>query len=151
MLGKNHQAVFYDRVMMTVFTLHRKYLRDEIISRTFSQKKKGWGIKKKSMLIESLLLNIPIPMIYMTERADGKIEIVDGQQRLDAIFDFLNNCFPLTGMETLKGLEGKKFIDLEIVDSSLQRKLEEFPLSLMVIKRESPPGTELEIFKRLNQ
>ncbi|MCU0287053.1 MAG: DUF262 domain-containing protein [Acidobacteria bacterium] len=151
MLEKVHRSVFYDRMMMAVFTLYRKCQRNEIIARTFSREKKEWDIKKKSMLIEFLLLNIPIPMIYMTERSGGKIEIVDGQQRLNAIFDFLSSRFPLTGMEILKELEGKKFIDLETVDSSLQRKLEEFPLSLMIIKRESPPGIELEIFKRLNQ
>jgi len=151
MLEKAHRTVFNDRMQKTVFDLHRKYRREEIVSRTFSSRKKGWDIKKKSMLIESLLLNIPIPMIYMVERADGKIEVVDGQQRLDAVFDFLDNRFPLTGLELLKELEGKKFMDLEAVDSALQRKLEEFPLSLSVIKRESPPGIELEIFKRLNQ
>lgn len=148
---KAQRMVINDRMMWTAFLLYRKYRGGEIISRAFYRQKKEWDIKKKSMLIESLLLTIPIPMIYTVEREDGKIEVVDGQQRLDAICDFLDNCFPLTGLALLKELEGKKFMDLEPVGSALQRRLEEYPLSLLVIKRESPPGIELEIFKRLNQ
>jgi hypothetical protein len=180
-----HRMVFSDRMLLTIFTVFRKYERGEILSRTFSKRrmapaaqdathpadksrrrkvcffcklfhriskrKKAWDIKKKSRLVESLLLNISIPMIYMVERTDGRIEVVDGQQRLDAIFDFLNNQYSLTGLSILKELNGKKFKDFEAVDTALQRKLEEYPLSILVIKRESPPGIGLEIFKRLNQ
>jgi hypothetical protein len=150
-MEKIHRVVFSDRILLTVFTLHRKYERGEIISRTFSRRKKGWDNKKKSRLVESLLLNIPISVIYMAERTDGRIEIVDGQQRLDAVFDFLNNRFPLTGLTILKELNDKKFKDFEAVDTVLQRKLEEYPLTVTIIKRESPANIRLEIFKRLNQ
>ena len=150
-MEKIHRVVFSDRIQLTVFTLHRKYERGEIISRTFSRRKKGWDNKKKSRLVESMLLDIPISVIYMAERADARIEIVDGQQRLDAVFDFLNNRFPLTGLTILKELNGKQFKDFEAADTVLQRKLEEYSFTAIIIKRESPAHIRQEIFKRLNQ
>lgn len=150
-MEKIHRLVFSDRILLTVFTLHRKYERGEIISRTFSRRKKGWDNKKKSRLVESMLLNIPISVIYMAERPDGRLEIVDGQHRLDAVFDFLSNRFPLTELTILNDLNGKKFKDFEAVDTVLQRRLEEYSISVIIIKRESPANIRMEIFKRLNQ
>ena len=145
------RLIFSDRMLLSTFTLYRKYQRGEIISRTFFQRKEKWNNQKKSRLIESLLLNIPIPLVYMRERSEGKIEVIDGQQRLEAIFDFFNNHYPLTGLTLLKHLNGKNLKDLKTKDTALLRKLEEFELSVMVIKNESPPEMEMEIFKRLNQ
>jgi len=148
---KTFRTVFSDRLLMSIFILHSKYRRGEVISRTFYQRKEEWNNKKKSRFIESLLLNLPIPLIYMRERSDGKIEVVDGQQRLGAVFDFFNNRYALTGLSILKDLNGKRFRDFETGDTVLQRKLEEYPFSVSVIKKESPPGIELEMFERLNR
>lgn len=145
------RLIFSDRMLLSTFTLYRKYRRGEIILRTFFQRKEAWDNTKKSKFIESMLLTIPIPMICMMERSEGKIEVVDGQQRLEAIFDFFNNQYPLTGLTLLKHLNGINLKDLKSNDTALLRKLEEFELSTAVIKKESPPGIEMEIFKRLNQ
>jgi hypothetical protein len=141
------RLVFSDRLLLSTFILHRKYQRGEIISRTFYQRKEKWNNQKKSRLIESMLLNIPIPLVYMMERSEGKIEVVDGQQRLDAVFDFFNKKYPLTGLTILKDLNGKNLKDLKTNDTALLRKLEEFELSVVVIKKESPKEIEMEIFK----
>ncbi len=150
-IGKAKRLVFSDNFQFSIFILHRRYEKGEIISRTFSKRKENWNSEKKSRLIESLLINIPIPMIYMAERMDGKKEVIDGQQRLDAIFDFLNNRYPLMELTILKELNGKRFKDFEKDYTTLQRKLEEYPLSVLVIKKESPTYIGPEIFKRLNQ
>jgi len=150
--GENvHRLIFIDRLLVNIFTLHRKFQRGEIISRTFYRKKTGWNNRQKSWLIESLLLHIPIPMIYMKEGSEGKLEVVDGQQRLDAVFDFFNCKYPLTGLTLLTHLNGKSFLDFEINNTALQRRLEEYQVSLLVIKKESSPEMGLEIFRRLNR
>lgn len=145
------RLIFIDQMLLSTFTLYRKYQRGEIISRTFFQKKDTWDNTKKSKLVESMLLNIPIPMVCMMERSADKIEVIDGQQRLEAIFDFFNNQYPLTGLTLLKHLNGKNLKDLKTNDTALLRKLEEFPIPVIIIKNESRPGIDMEIFKRLNQ
>jgi hypothetical protein len=145
------QRVFSDRMLLSTFTLYRKYQGGEIISRTFFQRKVTWDNTKKSKFVESMLLDIPIPLVYMMERSEGKIEVIDGQQRLEAVFDFFNNQYPLTGLTRLKHLNGKNLKDLKTNDTTLQRKLEDFQIPVMIIKNESPPGIDIEIFKRLNQ
>ena len=57
-----------------------------------------WDQEKKEMLIESLMMNMPIGNIFMNERGFGDYELVDGQQRLDAIWSFYNNKFKWEGM-----------------------------------------------------
>lgn len=145
------RLIFIDQMLLSTFTLYRKYQRGEIISRTFVQRKETWDNTKKSKLVESMLLNIPIPMVCMMERSADKIEVIDGQQRLEAIFDFFNNQYSLTGLTLLKHLNGKNLKDLKTNDTALLRKLEEFPIPVIIIKNESRPGIDMEIFKRLNQ
>jgi len=145
------RLIFSDRMLLSTFILYRKHQRGEIILRTFFQKKETWDNTKKSKFIESMLLTIPIPMVCMMERSEGKIEVIDGQQRLEAVFDFFNNQYPLTGLTLLKHLNGKNLKDLKTNDTALLRRLEEFALSVAIIKNESPRGIEMEIFKRLNQ
>ena len=144
------RLVFSDRIRLNTFTLYRKYQRGEIISRTFFQREATWDNTKKSKLIESMLLDIPVPMICMKEYPEGKIEVIDGQQRLEAIFDFFNNQYPLTGLTLLEHLNGKNLKDLKTSDTVLLRRLEEFQLYVTVIKNESLAGIEEEIFIRLN-
>ena len=84
------------------------------------QRRLRWTRKKKSLLIESFLLNIPVPPIYLYEQDYNAYEVIDGQQRLDAISTFLRNDFALTGLEYWPELNRKRFLDLPQV---LQRGL----------------------------
>lgn len=59
--------------------------------RTEPQKSRIWNCQNQSLLIESILLNIPISIFYFNEDADGSMTIIDGMQRLTAIFQFMNN------------------------------------------------------------
>ena len=148
---KNYRKMFSDRFRFSIFDLYRRYKRGEFHLRTSQIKKNQWTGKKKSGLIESILLKIPIPIIYMAEGESDKMEVVDGQQRLAAIFDFLDNKYPLKHLAMLTYLDGKRFKDLETDYIELQRKLEEYPLSILVIKKESHPDIRSEISRRMNQ
>ncbi|WP_395652297.1 DUF262 domain-containing protein, partial [Brevundimonas sp.] len=86
---------------------------DEIIdlSPTY-QRRERWGVDRQSQLIESFLLNVPVPPIYLAEEDYGVYSIIDGKQRITAIHDFLNNSFSLTKIETFSSILGAKFKDL---------------------------------------
>ena len=75
---------------------------------------------KASRLVESILLNIPIPTVYLCEEEDGTISVIDGQQRITSFVMFLKNEFSLTGLDVFPELKGKYFRDL---DAITQRKI----------------------------
>jgi Protein of unknown function DUF262 len=76
------------------------------------QRRHRWDTKKRSQLIESLLLNIPIPPLFLFENDYNQYEVMDGRQRLDAITQFLENSYALRGLEYWPELDGTTFNDL---------------------------------------
>ncbi|WP_143525147.1 DUF262 domain-containing protein [Labilibacter marinus] len=77
------------------------------------QRRSRWSAIQKSRLIESFLMNIPIPPIFLYENDYYEYEVVDGRQRLEAINDFFKDRFKLKGLEFLTHLDGEKFSTLE--------------------------------------
>jgi hypothetical protein len=73
------------------------------------QRRLRWDRGRKSKLIESLLMNVPIPPIFLFETELARYEVVDGQQRLATIHEFFSDQFVLSGLERWSGLNGKKF------------------------------------------
>ncbi|MFH1049027.1 MAG: DUF262 domain-containing protein [Patescibacteria group bacterium] len=103
---------------------------------------------KRSRLIESLLLNIPIPVIYFAEQEETlKYEVIDGQQRLKTFDDFLNDKFALKDLEIRSDVNGKKYSELEQKDKDEIRKRS---VRAIVILNESDEEVKFEVFERLN-
>lgn len=103
---------------------------------------------KRSRLIESLLLNIPIPVIYFAEQAETlKYEVIDGQQRLKTFEDFLNNRFELKDLEIRDDVNGKSYLKLDQKDRDEIRKRS---IRAIVILNESDEEIKYEVFERLN-
>lgn len=98
------------------------------------QRRSRWTNKKRSQLIESLLLNVPIPSLFFYESDLARYEVMDGQQRMNAIADYLSNSFALTGMEKLPFLNRKKYQDLT---PRIKRSLDRASLSAVVLLQES--------------
>jgi len=117
------------------------------------QRRLRWTQKKKSQLIESLLLNIPVPPVFFYESDLARYEVMDGQQRLNAIHDYLENNFKLTGLETLSFLSGKSFKQLP---PKVRRGLERASISAIVLLQETksdksdPFIVRRYVFERLN-
>jgi hypothetical protein len=105
----------------------------------------------KSRLIESVLLEIPIPVIYTAETDDGNEEVVDGQQRLFTFHGFINNHFKLKGLEILKDLNGKSYKDFLEMSPNLQSLVDNYPIRVVKILKESDPDVKFDIFERLNR
>jgi hypothetical protein len=109
--------------------------------------------KIASKLIESVIMDVPIPVIYLAEEKDGTYSVIDGQQRLTSFLSFLTGKFPngdpfkLTGLSVYKELNKKTFTELSI---DFQNKIRKTTLHTIVIKKESNEDVKFEIFERLN-
>ena len=111
------------------------------------QRKYVWPDKTASQLIESLLLNVPIPPIYLAEDEEAEHDVIDGQQRIYTLYRFFDNQFKLSGLKILTELNGRKFFEM---DSKLQKKLRKKTLRCIVISNDSDPDLKFEVFERLN-
>jgi hypothetical protein len=117
------------------------------------QRRLVWEKKKKSRLIESLLMNIPVPPIFLFEHDLSRYEVMDGQQRLNSVMEFYANEFKLTGLEHWHILNGMTYSQLP---PKLQRGLDRRRLSATVLLKESGGSSKgadelrRQIFDRLN-
>lgn len=107
-----------------------------------------WGPDQGSELVESILMGIPIPIIYLFEQADGTRQVVDGRQRLTAILKFLNNKLKLRDLKILSKLNGETF---DTIDPKLQGIFEDYQLSFYVIQPPTPERVKYDIFDRVNR
>ncbi len=111
------------------------------------QRRQVWDLSKCSRLIESLLLNVPIPVCYFAELDDGSYSVIDGQQRLTAIYQFLTNKYALRGLKVLRELNRKSFKNLDV---AYQRYIYSRTIRCIVIAKESHPDIKFDVFERLN-
>lgn len=135
---------------VSVFQLKRKYDKPAPLLKLDPdfQRESVWNEKQKSELIESILMGIPLPLIYVKEDSDGVYIIVDGRQRLTALFDFMNDKFKLKKLNVLPYLNGKKFSEIE---QRQQNKIEDCPLTLQVIKPPTSDRVTFDLFDRVNR
>ncbi len=111
--------------------------------RPFYQRRARWDNKMKSLLIESFLINIPVPSIILYEIDYNSYEVMDGQQRISAIQDFYTNEFALTGLEIWPELNQLKYEQLSV---KIRAGLDRRSISSIVILRESTSDPEEALF-----
>jgi hypothetical protein len=117
------------------------------------QRRLVWDQEKKSLLMESLLMNVPIPPVFLYEFDLSQYEVMDGQQRLNTIVEFYDNRFELKGLEEWHELNGKKYADLP---PRLRQGLDRRRVSATVLLAETSAGVEGRrdlrriVFERLN-
>jgi uncharacterized protein with ParB-like and HNH nuclease domain len=145
------QTIEYD-----LETLVKKIKKNIIKLNPEYQRKHRWTDEFSSRLIESLILNIPIPIIYLSQDVDvddevddgiSRYSVIDGQQRLTAINNFFENNFSLVGLDVLKELNGSFYRDLP---PFLIRRLEERTIRCLRIDSTIDPQVKYDIFERLN-
>lgn len=130
-----------------VETIIRRIEEKNLILRPDFQRTSVWTNVQKSRLIESLLLNLPIPPCFLAEDEDSTRVVVDGQQRLRSIDDFYHGRYALTGLQVLKDLNGMLWADLP---PKLDRKILQRVIRTLVISHFTNSGIRFEIFERLN-
>lgn len=141
-------SIKVEREQYSLYELHRKYNKNQIILDPDFQREDVWKIDQKSELIESVLMGIPLPIFYLNETKDGQLVVVDGRQRLTTFIKFFNNEFKLQKLRILSYLDGSSFRDLK---ENLQSKLEDYQIIAQVIKPPTPERVKFDIFDRVNR
>ncbi|NEE01192.1 DUF262 domain-containing protein [Phytoactinopolyspora halotolerans] len=133
---------------MSINTLIEQW-NDETLVIPEIQREYVWETSKASRLIESLLLNVPIPVLYFAEAPEEKYEVIDGHQRVASIARYIDNQYALTGLKVLNDPEHmrKRFHQLP---ASEQRRIRTRVIRAIVITDESHPTMKFEVFERLN-
>ncbi|MCJ8349182.1 DUF262 domain-containing protein [Moritella sp.] len=107
-----------------------------------------WSDLQRSELIETILLEIPIPMLYLFENELGEKQIIDGKQRLTALHDYISGKFTLSKLKLLPEYIGKSFNQLPPI---LQARIEDCQLQIYVVKPPTPDNVKFYIFDRINR
>lgn len=137
-------------------TLVKKIKKGVIKINPDYQRNHRWKNVTSSKLMESLILNIPVPTIYLSQDIDvdeeveddvARYSVIDGQQRLTAIYDFMNNSYVLEGLEILEPLNGMYYKNLP---AFLIRRLEERTIKCLRIDSTVDSQVKYDIFERLN-
>ena len=117
------------------------------------QRRPRWDRERQSRLIESFIMNIPVPSLFVYESDLAKYEVMDGQQRITAIFEFYTNRYRLEGLQQWPELNGRIY---DTLPSETRKGLDRRSISYTVLLKESASTTEEEallrqqVFERLN-
>ena len=163
-IDQKRQEIRTDSYAMSLGELASLYEKDEIEIHPEFQRFFRWTPFQKSRLIESLLLGIPVPSIFVSQRADGVWDVVDGLQRLSTIYEFMGilkgedkqikEGLRLVKTNLLTALEGKMWEDEMNPDNSLTHPqriaIKRAKLDVRIILEEKESKAKYELFNRLN-
>lgn len=163
-IQKARKSVHTDGYSMSIGELVNLYDDKEMDIRPEFQRLFRWNTEQKSKFIESILLGIPLPSIFVSQREDGIWEVVDGLQRLSTILQFMgklrkneNELFEplkLVATKYLPSLEGMMWQNTQNpekeLDSLTKLTFKREKMDIKIIKKESESDTKLELFQRLN-
>jgi len=156
MIEKRLGEVRIDSFDITFGELLSLYESEEFVIRPDFQRFFRWSLEQRSRLIESILLELPIPQIFVIETKDGVLELIDGLQRISSVIHFLDHKLlddktlsplKLAGCDLVEQLNGCVLNDLPI---ALRMRIKRAKVRAVVIKRQSSSILRFEMFKRLN-
>lgn len=159
---QSRQNIRSDGYMMSIGEVINLYRDQEIVIRPEFQRLFRWPIEKQARLIESILLDIPLPPIFVAQRDDGVWEVVDGLQRLSTILKFMGilrdertgsiqEATRLVQTKYLPSLEGATYeVGPKAFPPSLRIHFKRARLDFRILLRESDDAVKYELFDRLN-
>ncbi|MGK7956616.1 MAG: DUF262 domain-containing protein [Crocosphaera sp.] len=141
------QSISLDKSDRSLSEYHKWYMRGRLVINPEWQREYVWDLKKASRLIESFLIGLPVPVIYLAFNEDGAREVIDGLQRLTSVFNFFENKYELRGLEILRQFNGYKFNQLP---QNYQEQLEDTTIRSFELPKETNKDLKFLIFERLN-
>lgn len=142
-----------DSIDMSIGEIISLFRNKELIIQPDFQRLFRWSLPQRSRLIESVLLQLPLPSIFVIEREDGRFELIDGLQRVSSLIQFVEGTIGEEGNLILEGcdlvaeLNGQTFNSLPL---TIRLKLKRTAIRTVIIKRQSSQFLRYEMFKRLN-
>ncbi|MFZ3166020.1 MAG: DUF262 domain-containing protein [Candidatus Methanoperedens sp.] len=162
-IDKTAKVIYSDSYQMSIGELISLYKDNELDIHPEFQRVFRWTESQKSKLIESILLGIPLPSIFVSQRKEGVWDVIDGVQRLSTIFEFVGIfkdengfAYPPSKMISTKylpSLDGKMWESNEEENSltPAQRiNLKRSKITIQIVNKESDPNIKYELFQRLN-
>jgi len=131
----------------SVYEYLRQLKKGKITIQPDFQRNQVWSDVQKSKFIESIILNFPLPPIYLNETKESTYIVIDGLQRSTALDQFYNKEFALRGLEALPKYNGLKFNELPDI---LQSKFEDKKLTVFILKPSTPMVVIYDLFNRIN-
>ena len=159
------KSVDYNTIEYPIEVIVDKYLNglDDDSNELFIpdyQRAMIWDIKRQSKFIESILLGLPIPYIYVADTSGeetdenslnikdlARLELIDGTQRIRTLANFLNNELQLQNLEKLNKLEGFRFFNLPI---ARQRRFQRTTIRIIQLSEDADEETRRDLFERIN-
>ena len=141
------RQIFPTKIDLPMFTL-KTQIEEQINLAPDFQRRERWNDERRSRFIESIIMNVPIPPVFLGEEDYGRYVVLDGRQRLTAAYDFLSDRLRLKGLKVWKELNGNNYSDLK--RKGLERTIERRFLPAVLLTRESSPEVKYDVFDRLN-
>lgn len=142
---------YYSTVKFTVTEYSFEFIVQKLNSGRYYvpeyQRNLVWSSLVQSKFIESVFMGLPIPFVFFWQNQDGRMEIVDGSQRLRTIRDFMDDKITLKGLEAIPAANGFHFTDLP---SSRQLMFAETSIRVIILDNSTDALTRTEMFARIN-
>jgi len=144
---ENNDLYSWKLQKIVVLDVFNKIKSDDLILRPEYQRRSVWPISSRTSFIESIILNIPIPLFLIHLNKKKQMEVVDGQQRLSSIFTYMNNGFKLTKLEKLTDLKGKEYSDFP---QPIKEQIEKHTLLFAIVENASEKQI-IDMYYRANK
>lgn len=139
-----------DKGFYTLFELNRRFNASpkRVILDSDFQREDVWSPEGKAELVESVLMGLPLPIFYFSQDKYGNLIVVDGRQRLTALFSYMNDDYKLKNLKILPDVNDRKFSELSPVQKA---RIEDFQIQAHVIMPPTPDRIKFDIFDRVNR
>ena len=156
-VDEKSKEIFTDSYSVSLGEIMSMYKEGELNIHPDFQRVFRWSDIQRSKLIESILLGIPIPSIFVSQEENGKWDIVDGLQRLSTIFQFFGilkdengTIIPKLILQKTKILHLLEGVTIETIDPSLALDIKRSKMNVQIVQRKSDDKLRYELFQRLN-
>ncbi|MCP3167407.1 DUF262 domain-containing protein [Myxococcus qinghaiensis] len=141
------RQIFPTKIDLPWLTL-KTQIDEQINLRPDFQRRDRWNNEKRSRFIESVIMNVPVPPVFLGEEEYGKYVVLDGRQRLTAAYKFLSNELRVEGLKIWTELNGLTYADIK--KKGFAATVERRFLPAILLTHESSPEVKYEVFDRLN-